>query len=188
MLKKVLPVLSPLLSDSFFDSFCIFLLILVQNGLLYSVRSKKESLYMKRNPVDPMNRLIEECKTGRLRVRRTTDEREPLRASKRLAMNLKLKNAVCPQCGYLFDGATQTKMIHENTPRQGDKTVCIHCGTAVQFGLDGKWRQLSNDELLQIALDYPLTFARLVKLQNEIELPAGNLKKIRSLKIAGDSK
>lgn len=66
----------------------------------------------------------------------------------------KLPGAPCLNCGDVLDGATA--LGGGNKPRPGDCTVCIECGHVMAFDAQLGFRELTGDEIKQIAGDWRL--------------------------------
>lgn len=74
----------------------------------------------------------------------------------------------CPKCGKELDATMPVG--HEERPQAGDVTVCIYCGIALNFNSAGGLEQLSDDDLVEMALDHRKNFSILMKMQNLIGL------------------
>lgn len=51
----------------------------------------------------------------------------------------------CPHCNALLDAAIEIKSVN-SVPKPMDYTICIKCGTWLQFGSDMGLRLLSEDD------------------------------------------
>lgn len=71
------------------------------------------------------------------------------------------KEDKCLNCGYQLNAATCTD--GHSSPEPGDVTVCIECVHIMAFDNDLSLRQLTDDEMIQIAGD-----SRLIRLVNAI--------------------
>jgi len=76
----------------------------------------------------------------------------------------RLPETLCPVCGHHLDAATNLK--NDGAPRIGDVTVCICCSAAPRFCAEYRLQKISDDELVEMALDDPRAFSLLVKIQN----------------------
>jgi hypothetical protein len=54
----------------------------------------------------------------------------------------------CPACLKLVDAATS--MAKDAQPKKGDLTICVYCGTLLQFGEFMRLSALSDEELRQL--------------------------------------
>jgi hypothetical protein len=59
--------------------------------------------------------------------------------------------SVCSACGHRFDGATCVGA--NGIPKPGDYTICIECGHLMAFADDLSLRELTSDEMHNIAGD-----------------------------------
>lgn len=66
----------------------------------------------------------------------------------------------CLDCGERLDHAMDTD--GDDKPMPGDATICIHCGHIMAFADDLTLRQLTNDEMQQVAGDARVITARRV--------------------------
>jgi hypothetical protein len=62
----------------------------------------------------------------------------------------RLKPSACLGCGRLLDGATVTDG-EDRRPHPGAVSVCFYCGHVQIFGDDMGFRQLTDDEVIEIA-------------------------------------
>jgi Zn ribbon nucleic-acid-binding protein len=59
--------------------------------------------------------------------------------------------SACPACGHRFDGATCVGA--DGIPKPGDYTICIKCGHLMAFADDLTLRELTSNEMHDIAGD-----------------------------------
>lgn len=62
-----------------------------------------------------------------------------------------LPTSVCLNCGKELDAASQVR--DEDRPKSGDVTVCIGCGHLMAYGDDMVLRELTDDEIIEVAGD-----------------------------------
>lgn len=70
----------------------------------------------------------------------------------------------CPACGHLIDAAAN--LIGDCALHVGTMTVCIYCSAVLRFCEENRLQQISNDELVELALKNPRAFSLLAKIQN----------------------
>ena len=63
--------------------------------------------------------------------------------------SVKIRESNCLSCGYLLDAATPVEIDHP--PSSGDVTICIACGHIMAFGDELELRELTNEEIKDIA-------------------------------------
>lgn len=80
------------------------------------------------------------------------------------SVDYRVKPTTCPKCGGVFDAATN--LTSEGGLRAGDLTICMYCGAALKFLLSGELKKLSDNDLVNMALDAPAAFRFLLRAQN----------------------
>lgn len=63
----------------------------------------------------------------------------------------RLPETKCLNCGHKLDAASSIK--HDNAPKPGDVTLCIECSHIMIFTQDMGLRNLSSEEMDEIAKD-----------------------------------
>ncbi len=63
---------------------------------------------------------------------------------------VKVKESICI-CGYKLDACSSANGNH--TPKSGDISICIKCGHIMAFDHDMSLRDLTNEEMYEIAGD-----------------------------------
>lgn len=64
-------------------------------------------------------------------------------------------NASCPTCHAELDGSVDMNAPGQRPPREGDFSVCAHCGEPARFGPDLKLEKISNHERETLVSQYP---------------------------------
>jgi hypothetical protein len=59
----------------------------------------------------------------------------------------------CLKCDTLFDEATQASRGARGGPKPGDATICLHCGHIMMFDKNRRVRELTGEEMIQVAGD-----------------------------------
>jgi RNase P subunit RPR2 len=77
-----------------------------------------------------------------------------------------VKETRCPACRHKLDAATNAQRGTSAAPKDGDITVCIQCGTALQFASDAALRVLSSAELERLPADTRREVRRVKQLIN----------------------
>jgi hypothetical protein len=72
----------------------------------------------------------------------------------------------CINCGYILDKAMNT--TGEGGPEDGDITICINCSHIMAFGANLELRELTAEEMYDVAGDAEMLKAiRIIKLVRE---------------------
>jgi hypothetical protein len=66
-----------------------------------------------------------------------------------MAKTYHFRSQLCPACGYLFEAAGNA--IGEGSPKPGDYSLCLSCGTVLEYGDKGK--MLIAPEPLELPLE-----------------------------------
>lgn len=67
----------------------------------------------------------------------------------------------CPNCGYPLDGAAPANAPESDvSPKEGDLSVCINCGTILQFDANIQSRIFPIEELFELPDDFRLDIMR----------------------------
>lgn len=78
------------------------------------------------------------------------------------------KFANCPVCDTKLDGATCVDGDDEIIPQAGDVSVCMYCGTILEYE-DGLFvHEISDKKLEQIKIEDYSTYSLLLRIQQEI--------------------
>lgn len=93
--------------------------------------------------------------------------------------NFRTPPAVCPKCGYQMNAATPATPGTKTAPEPGDFSICIECAAALRFGPARCLREVTDEELAELALEDLQGFQLLVKAQNVVATLAGQRKKKR---------
>jgi hypothetical protein len=64
-----------------------------------------------------------------------------------------LPESSCLNCGKVLDGATVVDEENAVRPVPGSISVCIHCGHVMAFDEKMQFRELTDDEIVEIAGD-----------------------------------
>jgi len=67
-------------------------------------------------------------------------------------MTTRLTERECLQCGKKLD-AVSCLTDQAAVPQSGDVTICIECGHLMAFADDLSYRELTEEELLEVPLD-----------------------------------
>lgn len=86
----------------------------------------------------------------------------------------RLPETFCPVCGHQLEAATN--LTSHSAPQIGAVTVCHYCSSVLRFCAEDQLQKISDDELVELALQNPRTFSRLVKIQNASESAMKNKK------------
>jgi hypothetical protein len=62
-----------------------------------------------------------------------------------------IPKSACLSCGEPLEGATCVG--HDSAPAVGDVTICIYCGHLMAFDTDLKLRELSDEQVREMAGD-----------------------------------
>jgi C4-type Zn-finger protein len=66
-----------------------------------------------------------------------------------MSKSTRTPKCVCPSCGKVFDTATDA--TSDDVPLPGDITICLHCGHVMAFKDDLTVRELTSEELHEVA-------------------------------------
>lgn len=77
--------------------------------------------------------------------------------------------AKCPFCNKNNDLQTQVGDV-KNLPCAGDISICIGCGEASVFNEDETVRKITNQELMQLAVENPGVILQMQKAKQLIRL------------------
>jgi hypothetical protein len=86
----------------------------------------------------------------------------------------RLPETLCPDCGHHLDAAAN--LTSQSAPQIGAVTVCHYCSAVLRFCAEDQLQKISDDELVEMALQNPRAFSRLVKVQNASESAMKNKK------------
>jgi hypothetical protein len=68
-----------------------------------------------------------------------------------LSKSTRTPESICPSCGKVFDVATD--VTSDEGPSPGDISICLHCGHLMAFNDDLTVRELTSDEMHEVAGD-----------------------------------
>lgn len=66
---------------------------------------------------------------------------------------------LCPTCGNLLDGAT-CPTEEDASPSEGDLSICLYCGTMLEFQADLTLCKLSDEKYAELPLGERLALDR----------------------------
>src|SRR5262249_26798802 len=71
----------------------------------------------------------------------------------------------CLNCGVLLDGASAVEKgePREHHPKAGDLTICIKCGHLMMYADEGSFRELTDQEVREVAGDERLLLIQRVR-------------------------
>jgi len=67
--------------------------------------------------------------------------------------SVRVPGATCLNCGKVTDGATAVGVEGVVLPSPGDLTVCLYCGHLMAFDETLQFRELTEDEMVEVAGD-----------------------------------
>jgi hypothetical protein len=86
-------------------------------------------------------------------------------------MSSKLPNAyaACPCCGKTLDAATAIADERDPIPEAGDFSICLYCGTILEYEEDFFLHVASDDRLSQLNGSEPAVYQQLIQVRNAIQ-------------------
>lgn len=86
------------------------------------------------------------------------------------SFHLKSVNLDCPTCKTHLDGASSGESF--NQPQQGDLSICIYCGSMLEFDGEGEslgFRELTKEDLEKLSVEHPLSYDQLMIFKTRID-------------------
>jgi len=78
----------------------------------------------------------------------------------------RIPQSECPTCHYKMDATTA--VFEKATPKKGDISVCMKCGTVTQFDEKLRMVALTSKEVDEIKEKYPALYIQIRQIQREI--------------------
>jgi len=82
----------------------------------------------------------------------------------------RMKEAKCPRCGRVMDGATNC--TGDGAPSAGDFTVCFYCATILRFGFALQLEMPARADFEELMRQPPETLFTLGKIQHLVRARA----------------